>query len=381
MSERPGRRFAPRLAATRDPAREAAADRVAAGEPLRGEVSAIRAPSALGLGPGQAMPGIERGYFESRLGTDLSGVRVHPDSPVAADYGARGLAAGRDIAIAPGYWQPGTAGFRRLLGHELAHTVQQSRTGPAVQLDGADPPLQEAKKQDETGAAGGGLKTVADALGKDDKVKQYALSLAGQYAKPVWNGLTTPEKVATVGTGVGMVGIGLGTTLASPGGRSTLSGVDFGVPLGLLPHSPISQLQYDLPKSPSDPFQLRLGVKADELLGLISSDAEGKSNMTLGLNLTFSVSPDGKVTMPYAFANFSPVPGLSLSGGYGVATDFPKLEGPAGGPLAPYKTFPQPAQPAPLGGPAFFVSVDLLKAPFVPKSVRVMLGAEPEERK
>ena len=136
MTERPGRRrFAPRVAATRDPVREAAAERVAAGAPAQGRVSPERAPAALGLGPGQPLPGSERGYFEQRLGVDLSSVRVHPDSPVAEEYGARGLAAGRDIAIAPGHWQLGSPAFRRLIGHELAHTQQQAQTGPAVQLD------------------------------------------------------------------------------------------------------------------------------------------------------------------------------------------------------------------------------------------------------
>lgn len=381
MSERPERRrFAPRIAATRDPNREAAADRVSAGAASHGQISTKRAPAALGLGPGLPMPSTERGYFEQRLGTDLSGIRVHPDSPIAADYGARGLAAGRDIAIAPGYWRPGAAGFRRLLGHELAHTVQQSHTGVAVQLDGPDPPLQEAKRQDETSAAAGGLATLAEELGKDEKVKQYALALAGRYAEPIWNGFTTPEKITAVGSGVGMAGIGLGTALTSPGGRSALSGVDFGKPLGLLPHSPISQLQYDLPKSPTDPFQFRLGLKADELLGLICSSAAGKSTMSLALNMTFSVLPGGQVTMPYAFANFSPVPGVSLSGGYGVTPDLPKLEGAAGGALAPYKSFPQPALAAPPGGAAVFFAVDLVKAPILPLWVRIALGAEQEEQ-
>ena len=52
-----------------------------------------------------------------------------------------------------------------------------------------------------------------------------------------------------------------------------------------------------------------------------------------------------------------------------------------GEPLVPYKSFPQPAQPAPRGGVAVFATIDLLKAPILPKAVRAALGGDVSEKK
>lgn len=134
------RRPGSKLAVSRDHAKERAADRVAAGvERIAGPVSDAPALPELGLGLGLNLPAFERRYFEQRLGTDLGGVRVHPDSGVVAGLGARALASGRDIAFAPGAWQPRSGGFTQLLGHELAHTAQQRQTGATVQLAPPEP--------------------------------------------------------------------------------------------------------------------------------------------------------------------------------------------------------------------------------------------------
>ncbi|HOY02302.1 MAG TPA: hypothetical protein PLV36_12495, partial [Zoogloea sp.] len=70
---------------TRDRPAEQRADRVARGErPARSSrVARDAAPSALGLGTGQPLPATERRYFQSRLGADLTGVRIHPDTEAA----------------------------------------------------------------------------------------------------------------------------------------------------------------------------------------------------------------------------------------------------------------------------------------------------------
>jgi hypothetical protein len=150
MSEPALRYAAARPPVLRDRDKEAAAERVAHGAPAEGRPSTVPAPAELGLGPGQSLPAVERSYFERRLGADLSAVRVHPESAAAAALGARGFAAGRDIAVAPGQWRPGTAAFRRLIGHEIAHSIQQGHAGPAVQLDGPGPPAGAAAAQPRT---------------------------------------------------------------------------------------------------------------------------------------------------------------------------------------------------------------------------------------
>jgi hypothetical protein len=82
---------------------------------------------------GQPLDGATRDRMSARFGVDLAGVRVHADGPAAAAAAALGAAAfavGADVAFAAGRYAPQTEPGRRLLAHELAHVVQQSRTAP-----------------------------------------------------------------------------------------------------------------------------------------------------------------------------------------------------------------------------------------------------------
>ncbi|MEL6773176.1 MAG: DUF4157 domain-containing protein [Pseudomonadota bacterium] len=92
-----------------------------------------RAGAAL-TGSGQPLPKATRGFFEARLGTDLSAVRVHtgPEAGRAArGIGARAYARGAHIAFAAGEYQPGTRRGDWLLAHELAHVLQSRRGAQA----------------------------------------------------------------------------------------------------------------------------------------------------------------------------------------------------------------------------------------------------------
>ncbi|MGB7539434.1 MAG: DUF4157 domain-containing protein [Anaerolineales bacterium] len=76
------------------------------------------------------MPQAERGLFESRFGSNFSGVRVHTGAQAAETarrLNARAFTVGRDVVFAAGQYTPGTEAGNRLLAHELAHTVQQNR--------------------------------------------------------------------------------------------------------------------------------------------------------------------------------------------------------------------------------------------------------------
>jgi hypothetical protein len=73
-----------------------------------------------------------RSFFESRFRHDFSAVRIHTDSSAersASDLRANAYALGSDIFFAAGKYAPGTDDGRRLLAHEMTHTVQQSRSG------------------------------------------------------------------------------------------------------------------------------------------------------------------------------------------------------------------------------------------------------------
>ncbi|MBQ0957487.1 DUF4157 domain-containing protein [Ideonella sp. 4Y11] len=83
------------------------------------------------LGSGQPLDLATRGYFEQRLGTDLSRVQIHTSPGAqreAEQLSAHAFTVGQHIAFAPGEYRPDTETGRALLAHELAHVVQQ--TGP-----------------------------------------------------------------------------------------------------------------------------------------------------------------------------------------------------------------------------------------------------------
>jgi hypothetical protein len=83
-------------------------------------------PDKVGLanGPGRPLPHPVRHRMEAALGADFSAVRVHV-GPQAGRIGAVAFTTGTDIYFAPGRYQPETAQGLQLLGHELAHVVQQ----------------------------------------------------------------------------------------------------------------------------------------------------------------------------------------------------------------------------------------------------------------
>ena len=77
--------------------------------------------------PGSPLAASDRSYFEQRVGTGLSHVRVHADAAAGAaaeSIGARAFALGNRVGFAAGAWRPDTPGGRRLIEHEIVHTLQ-----------------------------------------------------------------------------------------------------------------------------------------------------------------------------------------------------------------------------------------------------------------
>ena len=107
-----------------------------------GGPSSSELPAANGRGLQSAPQSLDpatRRFFESRFGHDFSNVRIHTSHEAAAS--ARSLEAnaytvGSDIVFREGAYSTGSDRGRRLLAHELAHVVQQGRSGaqgPAIQ--------------------------------------------------------------------------------------------------------------------------------------------------------------------------------------------------------------------------------------------------------
>lgn len=76
--------------------------------------------------PGHPLPADIRQQAEALFGEDLSSVRLFI-SPGVSRYRARALTSGSFIYVSPSEYAPGTERWMRLLGHELAHVVQQRR--------------------------------------------------------------------------------------------------------------------------------------------------------------------------------------------------------------------------------------------------------------
>lgn len=81
---------------------------------------------------GKPLPAPLRSQLEGRFGHNFAQVRVYPDDPSVEAQHADAVTRGWQISFAPGRWDPGTQMGQRLLAHELAHVVQQTRTGRPI---------------------------------------------------------------------------------------------------------------------------------------------------------------------------------------------------------------------------------------------------------
>jgi hypothetical protein len=100
-----------------------------------------------------------RTNFEKSLDHEFGHVRVHtgnePDE-LARSVDARAFTLGHDIYFAAGEYQPASSEGRRLLGHELAHVIQQQgapASGPVRVSKPGEPLEQEAEAAANRGTA------------------------------------------------------------------------------------------------------------------------------------------------------------------------------------------------------------------------------------
>jgi len=79
-------------------------------------------------GTGSPLPTTTRRGLERALGVSLADVRIHTSSEsasAAAALGAHAFAFGQDVHFAAGTYDPHSVAGRRLIAHEVAHTVQE----------------------------------------------------------------------------------------------------------------------------------------------------------------------------------------------------------------------------------------------------------------
>jgi outer membrane protein OmpA-like peptidoglycan-associated protein len=105
--------------------------------------------------PGSPLePGLQQD-MEQRFGHDFSRVRIHTDAAAARsarDVNANAYTVGYNIVFGGDRFTPGTQAGRRLVAHELTHTLQQNTSYPGqiIQRDGmGDVHLAEARHEAE----------------------------------------------------------------------------------------------------------------------------------------------------------------------------------------------------------------------------------------
>ena len=105
--------------------------------------SSMAQPKAEVSGVGKKLGTAQRNYYEQRLGTDLSNVRIHDDPSAAQqadEMGANAFTQGDHIVLGREHNSTSVKGEQQL-AHELAHTAQQQKPGatPTVQCDDQTP--------------------------------------------------------------------------------------------------------------------------------------------------------------------------------------------------------------------------------------------------
>ncbi len=104
---------------------------------------------------GEPLDASTRAFMEPRFGRDFGAVRIHRDSGAAESakaVNARAYTVGNHVAFASGQFSPGTQEGRRLLAHELTHTIQQGTVSqPRMDRATDAPPAPAATGQTQAG--------------------------------------------------------------------------------------------------------------------------------------------------------------------------------------------------------------------------------------
>lgn len=116
-------------------------------------------------GGGSPLPSLVRSKMERALGTDLSRVRIHQGEE-AESVGALAYTRGTDLHFQRGAYDPTSAPGQRLLGHELAHVVQQAE-GRVASPAGAGAPINDDPRLEAEAEAAGARAASGVAPGGD----------------------------------------------------------------------------------------------------------------------------------------------------------------------------------------------------------------------
>jgi len=209
--------------------------------------------------PGQPLDSQTRLFMESRLGKDFSQVRVHTDPTAIASarmLNAKAYTLGQKVVFSEGQYTPETSPGKRLLAHELVHTVQQTRQSVPHTLQREDNPEASGKatqpKQDTDTAkvVKQGIDIVIDNLNsKNPNFKKEVTTPITEEVKNKWQSLSPTEK--GVLSGFGAVSLGtIGASFAADEQNrkrvvDLIDGKNLIVPpLSWIPQMPVSRFKF-----------------------------------------------------------------------------------------------------------------------------------------
>lgn len=138
--------------------------------------------------PGQPLDAETRAFFEPRFGHDFGKVLVHTGAHAEASarsVGALAYTVGRNVVFNLNQYAPTTDPGRRLLAHELAHSVQQRFSTTVPDLLNFGPPADEAER------AAGSAETYCD-IGRTDITKSLASTTSLRRRVPPAGGSSQP---------------------------------------------------------------------------------------------------------------------------------------------------------------------------------------------
>lgn len=144
------------------------------------QAGAPAAAAAVSAG-GTPLSHAARAWFEPRFGRDLSHVRLHTDAEAghaARGIGARAYTLRNHIAFAPGQFSPATTEGRRLIAHELTHTLQQAGGAAARPVVRRQPTSLAAIPEDERRTIR--VSTTAPAMPDDVRNEVFTLMSSGR---------------------------------------------------------------------------------------------------------------------------------------------------------------------------------------------------------
>ena len=152
------------------------------------------------------MPEELKARMENHFGMSLSGIKLRESSQVR-DMGTTAVARGDTVSFAPGVYNPGTRIGREIIGHEIAHVVQQASGKAEANLPGVAISLDQGL---EHAADHEGSMAVMD-TGSDMEIAQPMMPLVAlapesapmqgkNWLKSLWGYITGKDKKEEIKT-------------------------------------------------------------------------------------------------------------------------------------------------------------------------------------